>query len=698
MTPSPHPARAPVTLTRAEPTGAWKTTAAYATLYLLTATLGRVFQEDRISVLWPAAGILVLWALARSRAAHRWVDLGLVAVLGAVAALLTGGTAVEAVALAAGQVAQLLVSAGVLGGSGTLRAGLGRRALRHVEDLWLLVAAALLGSVASALASQLALELGHSGLPWASVLPRAVRNTASVLVIVPVALALVEWAQTPPRTDASRRGRLRIGRLVEHTTALAMVPLTYAAWFLLEDVPLIFPLLVLTVWAGARLRTWFVLLHDTTAAVAAVAFTLAGAGPFVTVGVGWIEVVLAQLYVGIVCTIGLALALARDERVRLARDATRARDAAQAQAELLSTVVDTMAEGVSVVGPDGRILLRNPRASELLGPERTAVGEVGTGGAHGLLRLDDSPLPDADLPYRRALAGEPVRDLLLRRWDDASGESRTLAFNSTPLPHGDRGVVTIVRDVTVERRELEHAAQVQARLFPQDSPRVPGYEVAARAVSAGMVGGDFYDWVLADERLTLVLADVMGKGLGAAILAATARTALRTRADDGDLGPAVTAAEQAVDDDLRRTGAFVTAFVARLDPRTHHLEYVDAGHGLAFVARKATGHVERLAATGPPLGVLTGLTREARRLTLDPGDLVVAVSDGMLDALGGAIGDLAAVEAVLRDDGGAQDVVTSLLALVPSDAHLPDDVTVVVLHRHLEEPAVTAAVAGPGER
>lgn len=674
--------RATGLVTRAVPRGEWKTTAAYATLFALAATAGRMFQEDRISLMWPAAGVVVLWVLARGLAPRRWVDLALLAVLGVVVGLATGSTAAEAAGLAVSQVAQAVVSALLLHRSATMRSGRGQRALRHVEDLWLLVAAALLGSAAAAVAGHVVFELGGVGLPWWSVLTRTLRNTASVLVVVPVAVALVEWAQTPPRPYPSRPSRLRTGRIIEHTAALCLVPLTYAAWFWLEDVPLVFPLLVLTVWAGARLRTWFVLLHDTVAATSAIAFTVAGAGPFVSAGTLGAELALAQLYVGIVCTIGLALALARDERIRLAREAARARDAARAQAELLSTVVDTMTEGVSVVDAHGRIILRNPRATQLLGVDRSHAGSVGSAGEHGLLRLDGDPLPDDELPYRQALAAGAVRELLLRRAaPDARGETRILAFNSSTLPRAGSGVVTVVRDVTAERRELEHAAQVQARLSPEDAPVVPGYEVAARVLSAGMVGGDFYDWGVVDGRLTVVLADVMGKGLGAAILAATARTALRARPHDVALGAAVAAAERTMADDLARTGAFVTALVAQVDPVSHRLDYVDAGHGLSFVARAATGQVDRLAATGPPLGILAGDVRESRSTVMQPGDLLVSVSDGMLDALGGAITDLGAVDEVLRAGGSVADVVASLIALVRTDREVVDDVTVVALRR-----------------
>lgn len=674
--------RATVVVTRAVPRGEWKTPAAYATLFGLAAALGRLVQEDRISLLWPAAGVLVLWGLARGRARRRWVDLVLVVVVGTAVFLLTGSPPLETAALVTAQVVQAVGSVLLLDRSATLRAGRGQRALRHVEDLWLLVAAALVASTGAALASQLLLVAGDASLPWSAVPTRAVRNAASVLVIVPAGLALVEWAQTPPRPYPARPSRLRTGRIIEHTVALCLVPLTYASWFWLQEVPLVFPLLVLTVWAGARLRTWFVLVHDTVAATAAIAFTVGGAGPFVGAADRTVELVLAQLYIGIVCTIGLALALARDERIRLAREASRARDAARAQAELLSTVVDTMTEGVSVVDVHGRIILRNPRATELLGVDRSHAGSVGSAGEHGLLRLDGDALPDDELPYRQALAAGAVRELLLRRAaPDARGETRILAFNSSTLPRAGSGVVTVVRDVTAERRELEHAAQVQARLSPEDAPVVPGYEVAARVLSAGMVGGDFYDWGVVDGRLTVVLADVMGKGLGAAILAATARTALRARPHDVALGAAVAAAERTMADDLARTGAFVTALVAQVDPVSHRLDYVDAGHGLSFVARAATGQVDRLAATGPPLGILAGDVRESRSTVMQPGDLLVSVSDGMLDALGGAIADLGAVDEVLRAGGSAADVVASLIALVRTDREVVDDVTVVALRR-----------------
>ncbi len=646
-----------------------------------TAVLGRLLQDDGISLLWPAAGVVTLWALARGRGRGRWLDLVLLTLVSAGAVLATDGAPAGALALATGQVVQAVVTVAAVGRSPAWRAARGVRALRGADELWVLVGTAVLASLAGPVATQLVLDLMGQPVPWSTVPARAVRNVASVLVIVPVGLALAGWLRARAAAQA-RPHRLRAGRLVEHAAALALLPVTYVAWFSFQQVPLVFPLLLLTVWAGARLRTWFVLLHDTVAAVAAVAFTVAGAGPFADVGSRALEVMLAQLYVAIVCTIGLALALARDERLRLVRAAARARDVARAQAELLGTVVDTMSEGVSVVAPDGTIVLRNPRATALLGVDRSAAGDVGTGGAHGLLRLDGTPLPDDALPYRRALAQGAVRDLLLRRAArDPRDGVRILAFNSTPLPDPGRGVVTVVRDVTAERRELEHAAQVQASLLPDRTPDVPGYELAARAVAAGMVGGDVYDWGVEAGRLGLVVADVMGKGVGAAILAATTRAAFRSRPHRAALGDAVAAAERTLAPDLERAGAFVTAFVAAVDPTTHELEYVDAGHGLAFLARARDGRVERLAATGPPLGVLPGQPRLARRTCLAPGDVLVAVSDGLLDALGGSVADLAAVEGALRDACGAEEAVDALVALVPAECEVVDDVTVVALRR-----------------
>nr|WP_161958552.1 SpoIIE family protein phosphatase [Ornithinimicrobium cavernae] len=179
-------------------------------------------------------------------------------------------------------------------------------------------------------------------------------------------------------------------------------------------------------------------------------------------------------------------------------------------------------------------------------------------------------------------------------------------------------------------RELWQAAEVQRRLLPATSPDLPGFDVAGRCVQARVVGGDFFDWHVTDGHLQLVIADVMGKGLSAAILAASVRATLRVATRFNPLDVAVTKAAASIADDFEDPGTFVTAFLVSLDYRTGRLEYIDAGHGLAIII-DASGEARRLIGEYPPFGIDLGHAWHTQEGVLEPGETLIAVSDGFMD-------------------------------------------------------------------
>src|SRR5207249_5107094 len=133
-------------------------------------------------------------------------------------------------------------------------------------------------------------------------------------------------------------------------------------------------------------------------------------------------------------------------------------------------------------------------------------------------------------------------------------------------------------------------------------PRLQGYELAAACLPAPDVGGDLYDWVGPwAGLLDITVADVMGRGLGAALVMATLRAALRSAPHQ--LGPAarVGLASESISHGLTDDGLFVTLFHARLDVRTGVLRYVDAGHGYCVI-RRADGEVVPLESKSLPVG------------------------------------------------------------------------------------------------
>jgi PAS domain-containing protein len=665
---------------------------------LVAAVLGRLslLPDSNVALVWPAAGVGVLWLLTRARRPWPWLDV--VVLFGATGAVVaaTGASLERAAVGALATVVETVVTCAVMArGCRRVWAGRGTRALSHGE-LWWFLAAVAAGVVTSAPVTGLAVWLDSGVWSWEVLLLWCARNGEAVLVVCTMGLVVGAWLRRA-RTGLPIPGQVRRARPAEWVAVLVLTPAVYAAWFAtLGEVALVFPLIVLTVWAGMRLPSPVVIVHSTVVSVVVLALTAHGVGPFVTLQSPTSQVAVAQLYVGLACVLGLALALAAEDRDRLVRDLAATRDDAQAQAALLTTIVDTMAEGVRVVDAAGRLVVRNPAATRLLlggaagGPADDGAGGAGGAGGEdgedgedlaGLRRLDGSDLPPEEVPYRRALAGEQVQEMDLLVRPPGTSASRIVTFTTARLPGASGGgVVTVMRDVTAERQELSRAAAVQASLLPARAPTVPGYELAARFVPARSVGGDFYDWQADGAGLVVTLADVMGKGPAAAILAASTRATLLAHAHEADVAGTLAATEDAMADDLANAAAFVTAFRAHLDPESGLVTYADAGHGLSFLVR-ADGTHEHLRALGPPLGVGFGTPRRVATVRMAPGDVLLIFSDGVLDAAGGSVADLRRHEPAVRRAGSAREAADAVVALAAAAGPQEDDLTVLAVRR-----------------
>lgn len=221
--------------------------------------------------------------------------------------------------------------------------------------------------------------------------------------------------------------------------------------------------------------------------------------------------------------------------------------------------------------------------------------------------------------------------------------------------------------------ELARAREVQAGLLPREAPVLSGFELAARCIPAREIGGDFFDWQANDESAVLSVGDVMGKGIPAALLAATVRSVLRALARKNPPGAALDLLRQALAQDLERTSSFVTLFHARV--LGDEVRYVDAGHGHALV-RRATGGLERLDRGGRPIGFPAAGPYRESALRLSPGDFLAVFSDGLFE------GGRRRVEELIDElDAGssAEALVEHLVAQAPKEE--TDDVTVLVLKR-----------------
>jgi len=182
-------------------------------------------------------------------------------------------------------------------------------------------------------------------------------------------------------------------------------------------------------------------------------------------------------------------------------------------------------------------------------------------------------------------------------------------------------------------QELRVARLIQHTLLPKSAPELEGHHIAVYYQPAREVGGDFYDFLdLEDGRLGLIVGDVSGKGVPAAIVMAITRTMLRAAYRLGS--PAPGEILEQVNNILYPEippNMFVTCLVALLDSRSGRLHYANAGHDLPYL-RHADGGSEELRATGMPLGLMPNMSYEEKEITLEPGESVLLYSDGLVEA------------------------------------------------------------------
>ena len=232
----------------------------------------------------------------------------------------------------------------------------------------------------------------------------------------------------------------------------------------------------------------------------------------------------------------------------------------------------------------------------------------------------------------------------------------------------------------LEQEEMNRAIEVQRALSPNNLPQTPGWTFGSSNSPARQIGGDFYDVRVHQPSIVLSLGDVMGKGIDAGMLAAATRTALRSHNPDTTPSAVITGAAGILEADLRRISAFVTLSYVLVDTESGDFRFADAGHGLHYVIRTKTGRIERLSSDDMPVGVGSEWRERSDRLA--PGDMILLVSDGVLDLWGGSLDGLEdAIAQCGNGDGTGPQAVVDYLCADPGDLVDGDDVTAVALRR-----------------
>lgn len=205
----------------------------------------------------------------------------------------------------------------------------------------------------------------------------------------------------------------------------------------------------------------------------------------------------------------------------------------------------------------------------------------------------------------------------------------------------DQGAIALERarlqQETVEKQlleqQLELARDIQTGFWPQELPHYEGISLAGMSVPATQVGGDYYDFIpLAEARCALVIGDISGKGVAAALLMAELRAVLRAQVEDRH-PPAEMISM--VNNMLVRDSPdekFVTLFYGELDTATLEFTYVNAGHNPPLLYDRVTGETARLETRGFAAGLVEDAPYEAAREKLRPGQVMVLYTDGATDA------------------------------------------------------------------
>ena len=192
----------------------------------------------------------------------------------------------------------------------------------------------------------------------------------------------------------------------------------------------------------------------------------------------------------------------------------------------------------------------------------------------------------------------------------------------------------IQRELDREQAELAVAADIQKSFLPDAVPADSGFDLATVSMPARVVGGDFYDFIPWEDRLGLVVADVSGKGVPAAIFTGLAKTILRASMAPGkDIAEVLRDTNNIIADNSRSM-MFVTLFLGCLDQKNRTLTYANAGHFPPLLFRAKESAFSKLEVTGVALGMAAGMEYQVRQISLNPGDILVLYTDGITDAEG----------------------------------------------------------------
>ncbi|MDD5287089.1 MAG: SpoIIE family protein phosphatase, partial [Desulfuromonadaceae bacterium] len=274
-----------------------------------------------------------------------------------------------------------------------------------------------------------------------------------------------------------------------------------------------------------------------------------------------------------------------------------------------------------------------------------------------------------------SLAGQLAQAITIAREMEARDQER------------DQKELALLENARVVR-DMEIAQQIQISFLPESVPELFGLEIAGRCMSAAHVGGDYYDFFRRNEQaLDMLIADVSGHSVGAALIMAEVRTLLRAQFNSAHTASAIlNTLNNQLYDDLTRAELFITMFYAKYNSTTGRLNYSNAGHNHPMIHRLGEVSCIELDTEGLIIGVKPSVVFEERSIELVRGDVLLFYTDGLTEAFNKE-GDMFGIDRVCRHLGyvsylPAKDIIDSFYNEIfefTGSRTLQDDVSIVVL-------------------
>ncbi len=369
-------------------------------------------------------------------------------------------------------------------------------------------------------------------------------------------------------------------------------------------------------------------------------------------------------------------------------------------------ILDTLPLPILVVeSPSGNTFYVNKRGQELVGT--SDVLHLPLDNYQMYISATGELCPIEKRPLRRTLQGETVyedqlewrigeRILPLEIWTkpiyDHQGNiifAISIFQDSSQRKQAEK----VLAETVSKQTELDAARHIQMGLYPSINPDFEHFELASYCHPSLSVGGDLYDYYPhpddhQKQQWIITLADVMGKGMSAALLATSFRASLRITSQQMSPGKAIAATANAMSQDLDRSESYITCVHGYLDIMKRELIYVNAGHGHGFLLR-ANGEMEKLGKSSSPISPwftellqMTGKGFTEHCYHFQPGDLFLLYSDGLIDCKPELELTPEKIAHLIAHHQGAKSVIDQLKSVAEVQENTIDDLTLIALYCH----------------